>query len=271
MILTSNGSGTIVASSTPTAANFFATSSIASIFPYASTTAITSSGSAYFATLGGNVGIGLSTPDSRLHVQGGDFRVDNSSNNAAFLVQQSSGNVGVGTTSPNWKLSVAGNGSFDDFVRASYFNATSTTATSTFSGLFDISRNLVVGGFASASTLNATSTTATSTFQGYLSTTQFANTAMTLGSIPFYGAGGFQTQSNANLFYDAVNNRLGLGTTTPSQVLSVQGTPRLRHLLLRGALTATSSLTLTESARTTGSTAYLTVTGRRMRDSLQAK
>jgi len=41
------------------------------------------------------------------------------------------GNVGISTTSPNWKLSVAGIGSFDDFVRASYFTATSTTA-STF-------------------------------------------------------------------------------------------------------------------------------------------
>jgi len=39
--------------------------------------------------------------------------------------------LGIGTTSPNWKLSVAGIGSFDDYVRASYFTATSTTA-STF-------------------------------------------------------------------------------------------------------------------------------------------
>ena len=37
----------------------------------------------------------------------------------------------IGTAAPNWKLSVAGIGSFDDYVRASYFTATSTTA-STF-------------------------------------------------------------------------------------------------------------------------------------------
>ena len=42
--------------------------------------------------------------------------------------------LGVGTTSPSWPLAVAGAGSFDDYVRASYFNATSSTATSTFSG-----------------------------------------------------------------------------------------------------------------------------------------
>ncbi|MDE1941298.1 MAG: hypothetical protein KGI66_04220, partial [Patescibacteria group bacterium] len=42
--------------------------------------------------------------------------------------------VGIGTTSPNWLLSVAGTGSFDNYVRASYFTATSTTATSTLAG-----------------------------------------------------------------------------------------------------------------------------------------
>ncbi len=45
-----------------------------------------------------------------------------------------SGNVGIGTTSPFVKLSVAGRGSFDDYVRTSYFSATSSTATSTFAG-----------------------------------------------------------------------------------------------------------------------------------------
>jgi len=44
------------------------------------------------------------------------------------------GAVGIGTTTPNWNLSVAGVGSFDNYARASYFTATSTTATSTFAG-----------------------------------------------------------------------------------------------------------------------------------------
>ncbi len=42
--------------------------------------------------------------------------------------------VGIGTSSPFTTLSVAGIGSFDDYARASYFSATSTTATSTFAG-----------------------------------------------------------------------------------------------------------------------------------------
>lgn len=63
------------------ASNFTATSSIASIFPYASTTAISSSGSAYFATSNGNVGIGLpssASPADKLHINGGDLRIGNS-------------------------------------------------------------------------------------------------------------------------------------------------------------------------------------------------
>jgi len=44
--------------------------------------------------------------------------------------------------------------------------------------------------------------------------------ALTAGRIPFSGTGGLQTDS-ANLFWDSTNNRLGLGTTSPSQVLTV--------------------------------------------------
>ena len=70
MLLTSNASGVITASSTPTAAYYLATSSIASIFPYATTTSISSSQGAWFATSGGSVGIGTTSPGATFSVQG---------------------------------------------------------------------------------------------------------------------------------------------------------------------------------------------------------
>ncbi len=85
----------------------------------------------------GNLGIASNTPYAKLSVT-------NTGTNPSFLVEDStssdstpfiidaSGNVGVGTTTPNWKLSVAGIGSFDDYIRASYFTATSTLRASTF-------------------------------------------------------------------------------------------------------------------------------------------
>ena len=47
--------------------------------------------------------------------------------------------------------------------------------------------------------------------------------ALTLGSVLFVKAGGVAGEDNANLFYDDANNRLGIGTASPSQPLHVVG------------------------------------------------
>src|SRR3990167_10972008 len=46
----------------------------------------------------------------------------------------------------------------------------------------------------------------------------------TAGSVVFIGSTGDFTQDNANLFWDNTNNRLGIGTTSPLNLLSVNGT-----------------------------------------------
>jgi len=46
---------------------------------------------------------------------------------------------------------------------------------------------------------------------------------MTQGSVLFAGSSGAITQDNSNLFWDDTNNRLGLGTATPSATLHVAG------------------------------------------------
>lgn len=46
-------------------------------------------------------------------------------------------------------------------------------------------------------------------------------TAFTQGSVVFAGLSGVYSQDNANFFWDATNHRLGIGTTSPSNPLSV--------------------------------------------------
>ncbi|MDD5086168.1 MAG: hypothetical protein PHV16_00260 [Candidatus Nanoarchaeia archaeon] len=57
----------------------------------------------------GNVGIGTTSPDSQLEVNG-SFKVTKQSNDAVLMyVNQSTGNVGIGTETPEEKLDVLGN------------------------------------------------------------------------------------------------------------------------------------------------------------------
>jgi hypothetical protein len=129
--------------------------------PYIGSQWTSTSSDIYFDS--GKVGIGTSSPSELLSVNGAIYIASSTPavgasrlyNNQGDLywngnliaggavgnwtgadgnVYRTSGNVGIGTTSPFATLSVAGIGSFDDYVRASYFTATSTTATSTFAG-----------------------------------------------------------------------------------------------------------------------------------------
>lgn len=54
-----------------------------------------------------------------------------------------------------------------------------------------------------------------------------AVTGGTAGSVLFVGSGPVLAQDNTKLFWDDANNRLGIGTNTPSETLSVLGNVRL--------------------------------------------
>jgi hypothetical protein len=180
------------------------------------------------------VGIGTSSPWATLSVSGSTtlatsnaFVVSDVASTTRFVIQDA-GNVGIGTTSPFALLSVAGIGSFDDYVRASYFTAASTTATSTFAG--GVEANL----------LNITSTTATSTFANGIQLTGGCF-RMPDGSCAGTGAGGGWNslddivltkgytivgddaglgQATSSLFMSSTGN-IGVGSTTPFAKLSV--------------------------------------------------
>jgi hypothetical protein len=64
--------------------------------------------------------------------------------------------------------------------------------------------NIITGGF-SATTISAST----------------ISTPFTTGSVIFQGSGGTLTQNNSQLFWDDTNNRLGIGTTSPADLLTI--------------------------------------------------
>jgi hypothetical protein len=68
------------------------------------------------------------------------------------------------------------------------------------------------------------------------------STAFTAGSVVFAGASGVYSQDNANLFWDNTNDRLGIGTASPSAKVTIAGTA------------ATTSQVLNSTGSTTGAT-----------------
>lgn len=127
--------------------HFTATTSTASTFPYASSTALTVSGALYNTSLSdgclnstsGKIG---STGSACGSGGGGGSGIGWASTtvpntNSIYSTQLS--NVGIGTTSPYAKLSVVGP------VVAESFNATSTTATSTVRNALNVGNYLGVG------------------------------------------------------------------------------------------------------------------------------
>lgn len=79
---------------------------------------------------------------------------------------------------------------------------------------------------------NISTGTVSVTVGGTGTTTQF-----TAGSVVFAGASGVYSQSNAQFFWDNSNNRLGLGTATPSAKLAVVGTGYSPNIALSDAAT----------------------------------
>lgn len=146
-----------------------------------------------------------------------------------------SGNVGIGTTSPFAALSIAGNAYVAGNLTATG-NTTLGNATST---------NLVVTGVASTSALVANSLTLGS-LTGFLKATAgvVATSLINLASdvtgilptsnggtgwasiasgfIPF-GNGANALATSSSLYWDTVNTRLGIGTTTLGSLLSLGG------------------------------------------------
>ncbi len=201
------------------AGNITSTSSVANIFPYASTTAFTSSGSAYFATGSGKVGIGTTTPNYPLSLY---------SSGDTFLSVSRSGSNSYAAV----RLQNAFDGGGMDI-------GLKNDATNSFY-IHDISAdtNIVrVDDNARANSLTIRSTNDTLGTVGIGTTTPWAQLAVTsLGTATGYA---FATadSNNSTKFVIQDNGAVGIGTTSPGSTLSIQGSQ-----FIAGNITSTSSL-----------------------------
>jgi microcystin-dependent protein len=146
------------------------------------------------------------------------------------MVITDSGNVGIGTTTPESKLVVAGE------TVSQYFTATSTTATSTLPNIdtanIDVSGRLYDGSSSSGTSGYVLQTTGSGITWVATSTLGIADPmnigdsvgSGTSGSVLFVDSSGNLAQDNSAFFWDAANDRLGIGTTSPSTAFSVGDT-----------------------------------------------
>ena len=68
----------------------------------------TGGGIEFELTAGGNLGLGLSSPNARLHVRGGNVQFDDTSDTTQFYFDEATGRLGLGTTTPSSRLTVSG-------------------------------------------------------------------------------------------------------------------------------------------------------------------
>jgi len=173
------------------ARNFTATSTIASIFPYASTTALSVSGTAYFP------GSGIWT---------------------------SAGFLGIGTTSPYAALSVVGE------AVARNFTATSTTATSTFAGGFNANSGALVSDFITGITSISSLETGSLSFDTDAGMVSWADLTVTSAAVdtPQGYTALINGNPMLTLYSESTGTggikktAVGIGTSTPFALLSVQ-------------------------------------------------
>ena len=221
----------------------------------AGTTVLTAD-SNYYQNLLGSTTQTFELPDATTLLEGTTFIFDNDSSGTLTVVDNATGPI---ETVPGGAASfvyladnatVAGTWRRHAFLPASYdFNATTAnfgTATITNATWNGNTIGTGYGGtglttFSAAN--NALYSTGASTLTaGTLPVAAGGTgtaTAFTTGSVVFAGASGTYTEDNANFFWDDTNNYLGIGTTSPDALLTVNtiasfgdgavGTPSIAH------------------------------------------
>jgi len=143
---------------------------------------------------------------------------------------------------------------------------TFTSGNSTINGNLNVSGATTLTGDFNATGENTLATTTlstltvsgTATFSGSTTiaglTVTGLNPGLTQGSVAFQGTSAL-SQDNANFFYDSTNHRLGLGTSTPSQLLTVAG-----NALVTGNATTSGNQIISGTLSVAGASALATTT-----------
>ncbi|MDO8620419.1 MAG: hypothetical protein Q7R64_03685, partial [bacterium] len=194
---------------------------------------------------------------------GGAFVIQDETNSGAtgiipfFIASTTDNNIGLGSTSPSSKLSVQGGGYFG----SNLFVGGAITSTSSFASTFPYASTTAITVSGTASTTNLVVSALNSANCDVKST----NGVFSCGSDATGGGGtgtGWASTTDAFSIYFSGRDYVGIGTSTPTSKLAVHGTGYLSgSLFVGGAITATSTVSLTPDARTSGVTPYFTLTG----------
>jgi hypothetical protein len=97
--------------------------------------------------------------------------------------------------------------------------------------------------------LHATASTSTAGFMSATDKVILDNFRTSLSGSVLFSNGTAITEDNANLFWDNTNNRLGIGTSTPSKILDVRGDAIINELIIgRGTANIASNTVLGKEA-----------------------
>ena len=147
----------------------------------------------------GNVGIATTSSEAQLGVN----YIYGDTSNFAFAVSSSTSSIAAGTGTNLFTITPAGNA----YLSGNFGIGTTTPGT-----------NLgVQGNGVFAGNLTATNITATSS----ISVPTITLSGLTQGSALFAGAGGTISQDNSNFFYNSATHQLGIGTSTPTNLLTL--------------------------------------------------
>ena len=160
-------------------------------------------------SLGGSISVGTVTS-----VTGTAPVVSSGGNTPAISMAAATTSVNGYLTSTDWNTF---NNKTSNTGTVTSVGGTGTVNGITLTGTVTTSGNLTLGGTLSGVSLTSQVSGTLPVANGGTGTA----TAFTAGSVVFAGASGVYSQDNASLFFDNTNDRLGIGTSSPAQKLTI--------------------------------------------------